>query len=120
MLRTAAAEFVGSFLLVLVGTGVAPAAALGQNTAGPAYDSFAIAFSYGLKLTAVVATLAQVSGAHVTPAVTIAPWPDRKIPLATSAGRTAPVTPDSRSNPSPPRGGASTAPPTPGRGGCGQ
>lgn len=72
MIRTAAAEFVGTFLLVLVGTGVATAAALGQNTAGPAYDSFAIAFSFGLVLTAVVASLAQVSGAHVNPAVTIA------------------------------------------------
>ncbi len=65
------AEVVGTFLLVLVGTVLATAAALGQNTAGPAYDSFAIAFSFGLVLTAIVAALAQVSGAHVNPAVTI-------------------------------------------------
>lgn len=71
ILRPAVAELVGTFLLVLVGTAVATAAVLGQNTAGPAYDSFAIAFSFGLVLTAVVAAIAQVSGAHVNPAVTL-------------------------------------------------
>jgi len=71
MARAATAEAVGTFLLVLVGTAVATAATLGKNTAGPAYDSLAIALSFGLVLTAIVAALGQVSGAHVNPAVTI-------------------------------------------------
>ncbi len=71
MARAAAAEAVGTFLLVLVGTAVAIAATLGKNTAGPAYDSLAIALSFGLVLVAIVAALGQVSGAHVNPAVTI-------------------------------------------------
>lgn len=71
MLRTSTAEAVGTFFLVLIGTAVATAAELGKNTAGPAYDSLAIALSFGLVLVAIVATLGQVSGAHVNPAVTL-------------------------------------------------
>jgi len=71
MVRAATAEAVGTFLLVLVGTAVATAAALGKNTAGPAYDSLAIALSFGLVLVAIVAALGQTSGAHVNPAVTL-------------------------------------------------
>jgi len=71
MARAATAEAVGTFLLVLVGTAVATAATLGKNTAGPAYDSLAIALSFGLVLVALVAALGQVSGAHVNPAVTL-------------------------------------------------
>lgn len=70
-LRTFVAEAVGTFLLVLIGTGVACAAILGQETAGAAYDSLAIALAFGLVLVAIVAGLGQVSGAHVNPAVTI-------------------------------------------------
>jgi len=69
--RVAIAEAVGTFLLVLVGTAVATAAVLGKNTAGPGYDSLAIALSFGLALTAIVATLGPTSGAHVNPAVTV-------------------------------------------------
>lgn len=45
-LRTFVAEAVGTFLLVLIGTGVACAAILGQETAGAAYDSLAIALAW--------------------------------------------------------------------------
>lgn len=72
MARAAVAELIGTFLLVLIGTGVATAATLGQETAGPAYDSLAIALSFGLVLTALVGALGQTSGCHVNPAVTIA------------------------------------------------
>lgn len=69
--RTFVAEAIGTFFLVLIGTGVACAAILGQETAGPPYDSLAIALSFGLVLVAIVAGLGQVSGAHVNPAVTL-------------------------------------------------
>ena len=67
---TAMAEFVGTFILVLVGTAVATAATLGDGTAGPAYDSLSIALSFGLVLVALVGALGDISGAHVNPAVT--------------------------------------------------
>lgn len=70
-MRTYVAEMVGTFLLVLIGTGVACAAVLRQETAGPPYDSLAIALSFGLALVAIVAGLGQVSGAQVNPAVTL-------------------------------------------------
>ncbi len=69
--KAAGAELIGTFLLVLVGTAVATAAILGAETAGPAYDSLAIALSFGLALTSIVAAIGQVSGAHVNPAVTL-------------------------------------------------
>ncbi len=70
-MRIYVAEAVGTFLLVLIGIGVACAAVLGQETAGPPYDSLAIALSFGLVLVAIVAALGSVSGAHVNPAVTV-------------------------------------------------
>ncbi len=65
------AEAIGTFLLVLVGTAVATAAALGKGTAGPAYDSLAVALSFGLILIPIVSVLGPVSGAHVNPSVTL-------------------------------------------------
>jgi MIP family channel proteins len=70
LLLACTAEAIGTFMLVLVGTAVAIAAALGKNTAGPAYDSLSVALSFGLVLVAIVSAIGQVSGAHVNPAVT--------------------------------------------------
>lgn len=77
------AEAIGTSLLVLVGTAVATAAVLGKNTAGPAYDSLAVALSFGLILIPIASSLGQISGAHVNPAVTLGlavagkfPWSD--------------------------------------------
>ena len=71
MLRTALAEAVGTFLLVFSGTAVATAASLKLATAGPAYDSLAVALAFGLALSVVVTALGHISGAHVNPAVTL-------------------------------------------------
>ncbi|HSK83843.1 MAG TPA: aquaporin [Rubrobacter sp.] len=67
----AIAELVGTFILVFGGTAVAVGAILSRPTAGPAYDSLAIALAFGLALAAVVAAVGHVSGAHVNPAVTL-------------------------------------------------
>lgn len=71
LVRAAVAELIGTFFLVKIGTAVATAAILNRETAGAAYDSLAIALSFGLVLAAIVGALGQVSGAHVNPAVTI-------------------------------------------------
>ena len=67
----AIAELVGTFILVFGGTAVAVGAILARPTAGPPYDSLAIALAFGLALAAVVTAMGHVSGAHVNPAVTL-------------------------------------------------
>jgi hypothetical protein len=58
----AIAELVGTFILVFGGTAVAVGAILARPTAGPAYDSLAVALAFGLTLAAVVAAIGHVSG----------------------------------------------------------
>ncbi|MBA2442014.1 MAG: MIP family channel protein [Rubrobacter sp.] len=71
MARAAAAEVIGTFLLVFTGTVVATAAILGAPTAGDAYSSLGIVLAFGLVLAAIVGAIGHVSGAHVNPAVTL-------------------------------------------------
>lgn len=78
--RTAAAEFVGTFILIFGGTAVATGAILDQGTAGPAYDSLAVALAFGIALIAIVASIGHISGAHVNPAVTISLAATGKLP----------------------------------------
>jgi hypothetical protein len=56
----AIAELVGTFILVFGGTAVAVGAILARPTAGPAYDSLAVALAFGLTLAAVVAAIGHV------------------------------------------------------------
>ena len=71
MLTAAAAETIGTFILVYGGTAVAVAALLNAPVAGPAYNSVATPLAFGLTLLAVVASIGHVSGGHVNPAVTL-------------------------------------------------
>ncbi len=72
MLRVSAAELIGTFLLVFVGTGAAVSALLNRPVAGLPADSLAVALAFGLVLVALIGALGHISGAHFNPAVTVA------------------------------------------------
>ena len=68
-LRQAAAEFLGTFVLVVFGVAVVAQVVLSGQTAG---DYLSINFGWGLAVTMGVYCCAGVSGAHLNPAVTLA------------------------------------------------
>jgi MIP family channel proteins len=72
MAAAAAAETIGTAILIFGGTGVAVAASLGRPVAGPVYDSLATPLAFAIALLVVVAAIGHVSGGHVNPAVTLA------------------------------------------------
>jgi MIP family channel proteins len=83
MLREAAAEFLGTFLLIMFGAGVVAQAVLSQSANG---SYFAINVGWGLGVMIGVYAAAGVSGAHLNPAVSVAlavrrgfPW--AKVPV---------------------------------------
>ena len=73
--RPYCAEWLGSALLVLVGTGSILVAARSQ-----AFGPFGIALAFGGVVTAVILLLGPISGAHINPAVTVALWTLRRHP----------------------------------------
>lgn len=67
--REAAAEFLGTFVLIVFGTAVVAQNVLSQGTAG---SPLAIHIGWGLAVTLAIYAAGGVSGAHLNPAVTVA------------------------------------------------
>src|ERR1700733_5800027 len=78
--RAAAAEFLGTFVLVLTIISTAIAAQLSKAIAGAPYDSLAVPLAGGFALVVVVASLGHLSGAHLNPAVTVGLALSRRFP----------------------------------------
>lgn len=65
-----AAEFIGTFCLVLAGIG----AIIANDLHGGTVTTVGIGLCFGLIVMAMIYSLGDISGAHINPAVTIAFW----------------------------------------------
>jgi MIP family channel proteins len=68
-LREAAAEFLGTFMLIVFGVGVVAQVVLSHHSAG---EPLSINLGWGLAVTMGILVAGGVSGAHLNPAVTLA------------------------------------------------
>lgn len=66
-MRKYAAELIGTFILVFMGTG----AAISNQVSGGAVSHVGISLTFGLVVLALVYSLGDISGAHVNPAVSL-------------------------------------------------
>ncbi|SFC65431.1 aquaporin Z [Bacillus sp. 491mf] len=74
MLKKAIAEFIGTFVLVLFGTGTA---VLGGGIEG--IGTLGIAMAFGLSIVAMAYSIGTISGCHVNPAVSIAMFVNKRM-----------------------------------------
>ena len=76
LLNKLAAEFTGTFVLVLAGTG----AVVANEVSGGAVSHVGIALAFGLAILTMAYAVGDVSGGHFNPAVTMGLWLARKFP----------------------------------------
>jgi MIP family channel proteins len=69
LVRDGLAEFIGTFMLIFIGAGVATL--LGQTGEPVAASLLVVALAHGLILITIVTTFGHISGAHVNPSVTL-------------------------------------------------
>jgi len=85
-MRNAAAEALGTFILVLTITSTAVAATLAKPLADAPYDSLAVPVAGGLTLAVLVASLGHTTGAPPQPRSHPRPRPQPAVPLGPHAG----------------------------------
>jgi aquaporin Z len=85
--RKAAAELLGTALLVFFGCGVATVT-FGFRAVGSSYAAGVVASSlaFGIVMTAMVAIIGPISGSHINPAVTLGAFLSRRITLQDAVG----------------------------------
>ena len=76
------AEFLGTFILILLGDGVVANVGLAPRVASTGYDWNTIAFGWAFAVVVAVYVVGGVTGAHINPAVTIALAARRGFPWA--------------------------------------
>ena len=81
-MRSCVAEAIGTFALVLVGTG----AIVVNDQSGGSLSHVGVSLAFGLVVMTMVVAVGDVSGAHLNPAVTLGFWAARRLP----ANRVAP------------------------------
>lgn len=74
MLKKAIAEFIGTFVLVLFGTGVA---VIGGGMEG--IGTLGIAMAFGLSIVAMAYSIGTISGCHINPAVSVAMFINKRM-----------------------------------------
>ena len=74
MLKKTIAEFIGTFVLVLFGTGVA---VIGGGIEG--IGTLGIAMAFGLSIVAMAYSIGTVSGCHINPAVSVAMFINKRM-----------------------------------------
>jgi len=75
-MKAYAAELIGTFALVFVGT----EAIIINDIGGGVISHVGIAITFGLIVIAMIYSLGDISGAHINPAVTLAFWVAGRLP----------------------------------------